>query len=348
MPVGRTLAKRGLTLVGVLLAVLLLIVTVLGATGFSDKMLDSIISEQVRGIRQSLAETIRDPEALEEVVGVQRAELEEFYGRDIPWYFRLPGMASRVLILDLGSARVLRSFSGSSQVSDLILERLPNTVILVTTALLISAAIGIFLGTKLATKIGSRTDRITSLFSATSFALPTWWLGIMFILIFSFRLGIFPSGGLLSAPPPDGPLLRFLDMLWHAALPLLTLVLVSLGGWIYVTRTIVLNTAQEDFVTVARAKGLTENQVMRKYIIRVSIAPVLTNLILGLAGSFGGAILTETVFNWPGMGRLYYEAVLAVDESVIVALTFIFAALYVGARFILEVLYVVLDPRVRY
>lgn len=330
------------------MAVIFLIVTVYGATGFSDRLLDSIINEQVRGVRQSLAESIRDPEALEAVVQVQRAELEESYGLNVPWYFRLPGMIARVLTLDLGDARVLKSFSGSSKVSDLILERLPNTVILVTTALLISAAIGIYVGTKLATKIGSRTDRITSILSATSFALPTWWLGIILILLLSFKLSIFPSGGLLSAPPPEGQLARFLDTLWHATLPVITLVLVSLGGWIYVTRTIVLNTAQEDFVNVARAKGLTEDQVIRKYILRVSISPVLTNLILGLSGSLGGAILTETVFNWPGMGRLFYDAILAVDESVIVALTFIFAVLYVGARFILEVLYVILDPRVRY
>ena len=87
---------------------------------------------------------------------------------------------------------------------------------------------------------------------------------------------------------------------------------------------------------------------MRRYILRVAAPPIVTNLVLGLAGSLGGAILTETVFNWPGMGRLYYDAILAADEAVIVALTFMFTLLYVLARFILEVLYLVLDPRIRY
>ena len=101
-------------------------------------------------------------------------------------------------------------------------------------------------------------------------------------------------------------------------------------------------------MTVARAKGLPEGRVMRHHILRVAAPPILTGLILGLASSVAGGILTETVFNWPGMGRLYYEAILAVDESVVVALTFMFTLIYITARFTLEVLYIVVDPRVRY
>ena len=166
------------------------------------------------------------------------------------------------------------------------------------------------------------------------------------LLAFQFRL--LPSGGLYSTPPPQEGLSRFLDLLYHAVLPVITLVLVSLGAWIYTVRTMVLNTAQEFFVTVARAKGLPEGRVMRRYILRVAAPPIVTNLVLGLAASLGGAILTETVFNWPGMGRLYYDAILTADETVIVALTFMFTLLYVVSRFALEVLYVILDPRIRY
>jgi peptide/nickel transport system permease protein len=184
--------------------------------------------------------------------------------------------------------------------------------------------------------------------SAISYALPAWWTGILMILLFAFQFRILPAGGLYSTPPPEGGVERLLDLLYHAILPVITLVLVSLGAWIYTVRTMVLNTAQEFFVTVARAKGLPESRVMRRYILRVAAPPIVTNLVLGLAASLGGAILTETVFNWPGMGRLYYEAILAADETVIVALTFMFTLLYVAARFVLEVLYVTLDPRIRY
>lgn len=348
MGIWRTLAIKGITLAAVLVAVLLILVVALGATGLSDRLLGALVSEELRGIRQELAQKIRDSEELERVMEIRRQQLVELYGLDKPWYFRLPSTVMRVLTLDLGSARVLKSFTGSARVSDIVLERLPNTVLLVTTALAISASAGLLIGVKLATKVGSKLDRAMSYLSAASYATPTWWIGIILILALSFKLRIFPPGGMQSAPPPAGEPMRFLDLLWHAALPILTLVVVTIGSWTYVTRTIVLNIAQEDFVTVARAKGLPERLIMRRHIIRVAAPPILTNIILGLTGSLAGAILTETVFNWPGMGRLYYDAVLALDETVIIALTFMFTLLYVAARFVLEVLYIILDPRVRY
>jgi len=242
----------------------------------------------------------------------------------------------------------LRSFDGSPKVITIVLERLPYTMVLITSASIITAVAGLAIGVKLATKVGSKIDRIVSYMSAISYALPAWWTGILFILIFAFELRVLPAGGLHSTPPPEQSLLRLIDLIYHAILPIITLVLVSLGAWTYTVRTMVLNTAQEFFVTVARAKGLPERTVTLKYILRVAAPPIVTNLVLGLAASLGGAILTETVFNWPGMGRLYYDAILAADEAVIVALTFIFALLYVTARFVLEVLYLILDPRIRY
>ena len=127
------------------------------------------------------------------------------------------------------------------------------------------------------------------------------------------------------------------------------MVLVSLGPYIYVVRTMTLSVAQGDHVTIARAKGMGERIVSRRHILRVAAPPIVTSLILGLAGTLGGSILVETVFTWQGMGRLYYEAIAGTpDEMVIVALTFVYTLLYVVARMILEVLYIFLDPRVRY
>ena len=151
-----------------------------------------------------------------------------------------------------------------------------------------------------------------------------------------------------SAPVPQDPIQRTLDLLWHAALPIITLVIALSGSWIYTMRSIVITTAQEDFVTTARAKGLPERTVLWRHIIRVAAPPILTNLILGLAGYLGGAILTETVFGWPGMGLLYRQSILSVDERLILALTYIYTLTYVASRFVLEVLYIILDPRVRY
>ena len=348
MSLIRILAFRAISLFAVLIVVLFLSVLVLGATGFSDKLLTATVSEDLRGMRQSLAENIKDPDELEKVLSERRVQLVEFYGLDKPWYYRLPDMVFRILQLDLGESRTLRSFDGSNKVSDIVLERLPNTLLLVTTSLIITSIIGLYVGVKIAMQVGSKIERVVSYTSAISYALPAWWLGIILIIIFAFEFRILPSSGMYSIPPPVGSFSRIVDLILHAILPIMTLVVVSAGAWTFSVRTMVLNISKEDFVNVARAKGISENKIMRRHIIRVAAPPIVTSLILGLSGSLGGAILTETVFGWPGMGRLYYEAVLAADESVIVALTLMFTLLYVSTRFLLEILYVVLDPRVRY
>jgi len=345
----RPLAIRALTLFGVLIAVLVLLVISLGATGFSDRLLEAQVNEEVRGFRQSLSQTVKNPEELEKAVNEREVELNSFYGLDDPWWKRLPPQVFRVLTLDLGEARSLRTAEGSNKVSDIVLERLPYTVLLLTTSSIITAVVGLAVGVRMATRVGSRLDRFVAYFAAVSFAVPAWWLGILFILIFAFRLDILPAGGMYSNPPPEGGIDRWLDLSKHAILPILTLVPVSVGPYIYSVRTMTVTIAQEDHVQLARAKGLPESKITSRHILRVAAPPIVTGLVLGLAGSLSGSILTETVFNWRGMGRLYYDAVSGTpDEGVIVALTFIFTLIYVVARFILDILYVMLDPRVRY
>lgn len=349
MSILRPLLIRALTMIGVFFVVLLLLVLTLGLTGFSDRILNAVVGEQLRAERTALAEKIRDPDALEKTLTERRKEFEAFYGLDTPWYLRLPGTVFRVLTLDLGEARNLRSFDGSNRVIDIVLERLPNTMLLLTTSLIITAVLGLGLGVYMATRAGTWLDRVMSIFAAISYAIPTWWIGILLILLLSVRWRLLPSGGMYSTPPPIDSVPRFLDLLQHALLPVLTLVLVSVGPYIYAVRTITLNIAQEDYVTMARAKGLPASRVRNRHILRVAAPPLVTGLILGLAGSLSGSILVETIYNWQGMGRLYYDALAGTpDEGVIVALTFMFTLLYVGVRMLLEVLYIFLDPRVRY
>lgn len=349
MSILRPLALRAITLVGVFFIVLLMLVLTLGLTGYSDRILSATVGEQIRAERSALAEKITNPDELEETLKQRQAELEKVYGLDRPWYARTPATVGKVLTLDLGEARSLRSSTGSNRVVDLVLERLPRTMLLLTTSLFITATIGLIFGVYMATRAGSWLDRFMATFASVSFAVPTWWIGILLILVLSVRWRILPSGGMYSAPPPTEPFDRFVDLLWHAALPVLTLVLVSIGPYIYGIRTLTLNIAQEDHVAIARAKGLPESRVRNRHILRVAAAPIVTGLIFSLAGSLGGSILVETVFNWQGMGRLYYEALAGTpDENVIVALTFIFTLIYVGVRLLLEVIYVFLDPRVRY
>jgi peptide/nickel transport system permease protein len=212
----------------------------------------------------------------------------------------------------------------------------------------ITAVIGLLIGVRMATRVGSPLDKTVAYFAAISFAIPAWWLGILFILIFAFQLDWLPSGGMFSTPPPIGSWARLIDLARHALLPIITLVAVSVGPYIYTVRTMTMTVAQEDHVALARAKGLPESLVTRRHILRVAAPPIVTGIVLGLAGSLSGSILVETIFNWQGMGQLYFQAIGALDEAVIVALTFIFTLLYVVLRFLLDVLYVLLDPRVRY
>lgn len=345
----RPILVRAASLGAVLVIVLTLLVLTLGATGYSDRILEAQVGEELRVLRTSLSATITDPDAVEEVIAARRAELEASYRLDQEWYERLPAVVAQVLVFDLGEARSIRAADGSNAVSDIILERLPRTVLLLTTSLAITAAVGLSVGVWLSTRPGSRVDRLVSYVAAITNGLPAWWAGILLILVFSFWLRIFPSGGMYSTPPPQGAIASFLDLLWHALLPILTLVLVSIGPSIYVIRTMTLNVALQDHVTVARAKGLSEGLIRRRHILRVAAPPIVTGLILGLAGTLGGSILIETVFAWEGMGQLYFRTFSGQpDEAIIIGLTFMFTLIYVAARLLLEILYVFLDPRVRY
>lgn len=344
----KALAARAVTLGLVLLVVIAILVAILGISGFSEKVITATINEELRSLRQSLAQKITDPTELEEVLAARKRELVESYGLDRPWYFRLPDMIKRVILLDLGESRVIESFSGSRRVSDIIAERIPFTIMLVTSAVMISTLAGIYVGLKLALNPGSKTDRITVYLAAISNGLPSWWTGILLLLAFVYYVRILPPGGIMSSPPPTEPHLIALDILWHSILPLTTLVTVSIGPSIYAARTVVLNVAQEDFVSAARARGLPEDLIVRRHILRAAAPPITTIVVFSLAGSLGGAILTETIFNWPGMGRLYYDAVVRGDEAIIVALTYMYSLIYVSARLLLEALYLMLDPRVRY
>jgi peptide/nickel transport system permease protein len=152
---------------------------------------------------------------------------------------------------------------------------------------------------------------------------------------------------MVSVPAPEDPWLRLLDILYHMALPLFTWVFSLVGSWAYVTRNLIIQIVDEDFVTAARARGLQESLVMRRYILRPALPPIVTSIALALVGSWQGAIITETVFNWPGLGSLFYAAISALDAPVIIGLTVVYAYLLVATILILDLAYSIMDPRIR-
>ena len=188
-------------------------------------------------------------------------------------------------------------------------------------------------------------DRITSAFAVISSSFPVWWIGMLMIFVFSFVYQIFPS----RATPeiePDHPE-YILSLLYHMALPVITIVLIGFGAWAYLVRNFMVGIMQEDFITAKKIVGITKKKIIYKHALKNAAPPIVTILALSLSGSLGGAIITEAVFDWPGMGRLYFEAINVMDLPVIIGSTYILTVLFLVSIFTADLLYGYFDPRVR-
>ncbi len=285
-----------------------------------------------------------------------RERLFKQYQLDKPWYVRVIPLVINTLTGNLGETNYpevtnVAGIQTPAPVIAVILACLPRTVVMLTVAELVCMAIALPLAPKIAYHYGTKIDRLVVSYAALFNAIPVWWLGLVFIFLFSYQLHIFPATG--------RPIIKYINtfmsnpignlagILYHVTLPIITIVITFLGSWLYSVRAVVLRIIREDFVTVAKAKGLPENMIVRKYIVRVAASPIVTYVILSLASSLSGMIITESVFDYPGMGTLYYAAIQAGDVPTILGLTYVLTGVYIIARFILEVLYVLLDPRVR-
>ena len=278
-------------------------------------------------------------------------QLMHDYGLDRPPWEKIFFRLRDVLFLNFGKADTMKSFvSQSREVKDIILEALPNTVILFTTAQIIIIFVGIILGLQAARRAGGILDRVISLIAMISYSLPMWWVGMIMLMVFSYQLNIFPSQASLvyEAIRSANNSIEYLQIwIYYMALPLITVVLVSFGGMAYITRNIVLGVLQEDYIMAARAKGLPERRVLYGHVLRSASPPIVTMSALGIIGSLGGAIITETVFGWPGMGRVYWIAIQRGEIYVVLANTFMTVFLFVTTLVILDLIYGLLDPRVR-
>jgi peptide/nickel transport system permease protein len=223
----------------------------------------------------------------------------------------------------------------------------PATVRLVGLSLVLSYLLGIGVGVVQAAR-GGRLDTTLSVASVTLFALPGYWLGLMLVMVFTYRLRLLPAFGAAGLDadfltPAD----RLADRLRHLTLPLVTLTLVGVGGTARFVRGAMLDVAGAPFVTVARAKGLSERSVTLRHVLRNALIPVLTLLGLSLPTLFSGAVFIEAIFAWPGVGRVLVEAVQARDYPVVMAATAVSATLVVLGNLLAEVLVSLADPRVR-
>jgi peptide/nickel transport system permease protein len=183
------------------------------------------------------------------------------------------------------------------------------------------------------------------MFAVISSSFPVWWVGMLMIFLFAFTYQIFPARATPTLPLTDPGYIGAL--LYHMTLPLITIVLIGFGSWAYLVRNFMVGTMQEDFITAKKIIGIDKKKIVYKHALKNAAPPIITILALSLSGSLGGAIITEAVFDWPGMGRLYFEAISVMDLPVIIGATYVLTLLFLISIFVADLLYGYFDPRVK-
>ncbi|OLS39010.1 diguanylate cyclase [Alkalihalophilus pseudofirmus] len=236
------------------------------------------------------------------------------------------------------------SYSRKMPVTEMILDRLPNTLLLMASSLFLAAIIAIPFGVISATRQYSLTDYGVTFGSFIGLATPNFWLGIMLIMVFSVQLGWTPVGGVATI----GADFSIIDRLKHLLLPALVLATADMAGLTRYTRSSMLEVVNQDYIRTARAKGFKEHRVIYKHGLRNGLIPVITMFGLMLPTMIGGSAIVESVFGWPGIGKLFIDATFQRDYPVIMAITMFGALLTVIGNLIADILYAVLDPRIEY
>lgn len=265
-----------------------------------------------------------------------RAKIREELGLDRPIHIQYLTWISNVVRGDLGYA-----FTYHVPVRDLIVARIPATLELQVYALILAILVSIPVGIIAATRQYSATDHVVTTLSFLGLSLPNFWLALLMIMLFSVYLGWLPSGG-IGADRAMTERWRFLLM------PTLVLASEYMAWYVRFMRSSLLDVLRTDYMTTARAKGLTERAMMYRHALKNALLPMVTVIGLSLPRLLGGAIIVESIFAWPGLGRLAYDAVLRRDQPVIMALTMLTATAIILSSLVVDILYVRLDPRISY
>lgn len=269
----------------------------------------------------------------------QHAALRQALGLDEPVHVQYLAWLTRAMWGDLG-----RSIETGEAVLPVIWKSYRNSLLLAAAAFAYSTLAGMLIGILSATRPRSAFDRCATLAALFGISMPAFWLGIMLILLFSVQLGWFPVGGMSSVRGDGGPF----DALRHLALPAVTLGTLSLAVVARMTRSTMLEVVRQEYVRTARAKGLREWVVIGRHALKNALLPVLTVVALQLGLNLGGAVLTETVFSWPGLGRQIFRAISTRDLPVLQGGILVLALSFVLINLAVDLLYAVIDPRIRY
>ena len=244
------------------------------------------------------------------------------------------------------------SFHYGQPVIEIIWARLPNTILLFTTAIILAALVGVFLGKIASWHKGKTTDTLMTIGALVTHTVFLPWLGLILIWVFAYKMDWFPITGMLSEEvwldPDAGIFARLLDVLHHMVLPLTTLFLVHFGSYLLIMRSSMLETLKEDYIVTGRAKGLSEKVIRNHHAAPNAALPVVTAVGLSLAFSINGGALTETVFTWPGIGRELVMSVMQNDYPLAQACFLLIAIVVLISNLVVDTLYAYLDPRIRY
>lgn len=268
-------------------------------------------------------------------------QLRTFYGLDAPVVVQLGRYLLRLVTLDLGFSAIY-----GKPVAEVILERLPVTLLLMASALSFAFAAGMALGVLAARRVNRWPDTLISTLGLIFYATPSFWFGMMGIVVFAIRLAWLPAGGFEEIGAGHTGLTRVLDIAWHLVLPVATLALTYLATYLRIMRASMLEVLTLDFVRTARAKGLGETAVVLRHVLRNALLPGVTLMGLQAGTMLGGSVVVESVFALPGLGRLAYESVVQRDVNTLLGIVFVSALLVIAINFIVDMLYAKLDPRI--
>lgn len=271
------------------------------------------------------------------------ARLEELFGLNEPLWMQYFIYLKNILTGEFGVSITYRR-----DVVDIISERLFNTLVLLAVATVVVLIIGIGFGIISAMRRGSKLDKVLVVTSMVGWSLPTFWTGLMLIMVFGVYLNMFPIAGVLSPGVTyDNTWELVADYARHLVLPTISLVIVDIAQFFLITRNSLVDVLTEDYILTARGKGLSSNMILWKHALPNAMLPIITTMALYVSLVIGGAIQVETVFSYPGMGQLMYDAVLRRDYPILEASFFLLATVTVVANFISDILYMIVDPRVK-
>ncbi|MBV7335128.1 ABC transporter permease [Chloroflexi bacterium TSY] len=269
----------------------------------------------------------------------QVAHMKKLYGFDRPIYEQYGRWLLQIAQGNLGFSRIYHR-----PITSILPDRLWNTLLLTGSSLILSLLVAIPVGIYTALRQYSILDYLFSFLAFFGIAMPIFWFALILILIFSLRLGWLPPGGHYSLEHEVG----FLTVIRYMIMPVIVLSLFSMASWMRYMRSGMLEVINEDYVRTARAKGLAEKWVAARHALKNALIPMVTLIALSIPGLISGAVLTETIFSWPGMGRLIYDSLINNDFNMAMAVFLIFALLVALFNLIADLLYAVIDPRVVY